>query len=71
MATDGNPYYETMTLLNGNVGIGLTSPLSRLHIKAGSAVANTAPIQLTAGPVEITPRAGCIEFDGTDYWLTT
>lgn len=57
----------------GLVGIGTSGhsgPQSQLHIAAGSATANTAPLQLTSGPVETTPRAGVIEFTTDDFFAT-
>jgi hypothetical protein len=53
------------------VGIGgVTSPTARLHVVAGTATANTAPIKLNSGTVLTTPEAGAIEFDGTDFFMT-
>lgn len=54
----------------GNVGIGTTTPTAVLHLKAGTASANTAPIKFTAGINLTTPEAGVIEFDGTDFYFT-
>jgi hypothetical protein len=55
----------------GNIGIGaVTTPTARVHIAAGSATANTAPIKLTAGPVMTTAENGALEYDGTDLWFT-
>lgn len=58
----------------GNIGIGgaggVTNPTARLHIKAGSATAGTAPLKLNSGTVLTTPEAGAIEFDGTDLFWT-
>jgi hypothetical protein len=55
---------------SGNVGIGTTSPTAYLHIKAGTATANTAPLKIDAGTLNTTPVAGCIESDGTHlYWV--
>lgn len=54
----------------GAVGIGQSSPTAYLHIKAGTATANTAPIKLTAGTVNTTSEAGAIEFDGTDFFIS-
>jgi len=53
------------------VGIGLVAPSARLHIKAGSATAGTAPIKLTAGTVLATPENGTFEYDGTNLFFTT
>jgi hypothetical protein len=40
----------------GRTGIGVVSPTAVLHIKAGTATANTAPIKLTAGENLTTPE---------------
>ena len=64
------------TQLRTGVYIGSTSttahtqPTARLHIAAGTAGAGTAPLKLTAGPVNTTPEAGAIEFDGTNLYFT-
>lgn len=47
-----------------------TAPTAKLHIAAGSATANTAPIQLTNGTNETVMRAGIIEYDGTSLFFT-
>lgn len=54
----------------GNVGIGLTAPTASLHLKAGTAFANTAPLKLTAGTNLTTPEDGAVEFDGTNLYFT-
>lgn len=60
------------TTLNttGHVGIGVTAPTAVLHLKAGTATANTAPIKLTSGVNLTTPEDGALEYDGTDLWFT-
>jgi hypothetical protein len=55
----------------GNVGIGTTSPTSVLHLKAGTATANTAPLKFTAGTSLTTPEVGALEFDGTNLYFST
>ena len=55
---------------NGNVGIGLTSPTAKLHLAAGSATANTAPLKFTSGALLTAPEAGAVEFL-TDAWYGT
>jgi hypothetical protein len=55
---------------NGNVGIGTTTPSAVLHLKAGTASANTAPLKFTAGTNLTTPEAGAMEFDGTNLYFT-
>ena len=49
----------------GNVGIGTTSPTAVLHIKAGTATANAAPLKFTSGTVNTTAEAGTVEYDNT------
>ncbi|MBT9168793.1 MAG: hypothetical protein DDT19_02141 [Syntrophomonadaceae bacterium] len=44
-----------------NVGIGLT-PTATLHLRAGTAAANTAPLKFTSGALNTTPEPGAIEF---------
>lgn len=65
--TTGTP---VMTLSGLLVGIGTTVPASVLHLKAGTATANTAPLQFTSGVLETTARAGVFEFLNDDYYLT-
>ena len=43
------------------LGIGVSSPTAALHLRAGSASANTAPLKLQDGPLLTTPEAGAIE----------
>lgn len=57
-------------LNNGNAGIGTTSPTASLHIKAGTAIANTAPIKLTSGVNLTTPESGAIEFSSSRLYFT-
>jgi len=56
--------------LAGATGIGVTSPASVLHLKAGSATANTAPLQFNTGALETTARAGAVEFLTDDLYFT-
>jgi hypothetical protein len=56
--------------INGNVGIGTTTPTSVLHLKAGTATAGTAPLKFTSGTLLTTPEAGTIEYDGTHLYFT-
>lgn len=41
---------------------GTTTPSSKLHLAAGSATANTAPLQFNSGALETVARAGVVEF---------
>jgi hypothetical protein len=54
----------------GTVGIGITAPTAVLHLKAGTATANTAPLKLTLGTNLTTPEAGAVEYDGTNLFYT-
>lgn len=51
----------------GRVGIGTVSPTAVLHLKAGTASANTAPLKFTAGTNLTAPEFGALECtdDGT------
>ena len=60
-----------MTLLaSGNFGVGMTTPTAVLHLKAGTATANTAPFKLTSGTVMTTPETGAVEYNGTNLLFT-
>jgi len=55
--------YPLILQPNGsNVGIGLTSPTARLHLRAGSATASTGPLKFTSGVLNTTAEAGAVEF---------
>lgn len=61
---------QLMTLTSsGNLGIQ-TTPTAKLHLAAGTATANTAPLKLTAGTNLTTPENGAFEFDGTNLYFT-
>lgn len=60
----------TVQVTTGNVGIGQTTPTAVLHLKAGTATANTAPVKFTAGTALTTPEAGTLEFSNTETGLT-
>ena len=51
-----------MTIKGGNVGIGTTGPTAVLHLKAGTATANTAPFKFTSGVLNTIAEAGAVEF---------
>jgi len=55
-------------LVQGNTGIGTTSPTAALHLRAGTATASTgAPLKFTSGTNLTTPEDGAVEYDGTNY----
>lgn len=47
-----------------------STPTAYLHLGAGTATANTAPLKLTAGTNLTTPENGAFEFDGTNLYFT-
>ena len=58
-------------VLSGNLFVGSnTSPTAKVHVAAGSATANTAPLKLTSGPLNTTPEAGAVEFLTGDFFGT-
>jgi len=58
-----------LAALGGNVGIGTTSPTAALHLPAGTATANTAPLKLTSGTNLTTIENGAVEYNGTDLTI--
>ncbi|KKQ08280.1 MAG: Tail Collar domain protein [Candidatus Nomurabacteria bacterium GW2011_GWB1_36_6] len=68
---DGTTWYEPLTVTPTNrVGVGVTGPTAGLHLKAGTATANTAPLKFTSGTLLTTPEAGAIEFLTDAYYGT-
>lgn len=55
--------------VTGKVGVGL-SPTAQLHLPAGTATANTAPLKLSDGILTTTAEAGTVE-KTTDYFYAT
>jgi hypothetical protein len=71
VVTNGTTFVSGITVKNsGNVGIQVDTPTAYLHIKAGTATANTAPLKLTSGTNLTTPENGAFEFDGTNLYFT-
>jgi hypothetical protein len=55
----------------GNWGFNnVITATAKVHIGAGTATANTAPLKFTSGTNLTTPEAGAIEYDGTEYYAT-
>jgi hypothetical protein len=69
--TAGTPVQAITVRGSGKVGLQVATPTAILHVKAGTATANTAPIKLNAGTLLATPELGAIEFtdDGTTAHL--
>jgi hypothetical protein len=67
---DGTTNVLNVDTTNGRVGIGTTAPTSKLHLAAGTATAETAPIKLTSGTLMTNPEAGAIEFLTDTFYAT-
>lgn len=65
---DNSKYFTFSTA--GRFGINVTAPTAVLHLAAGTATANTAPLKLSAGTNLTTPENGAFEFDGTNLYFT-
>ena len=63
------PLYSTGGT-SGNLWVGITNPTARLHLKSGSATANTAPLKFTTGINLTTPESGSVEYDGNQLYFT-
>jgi len=66
-----SPNEKLRITANGNVGIGTTAPTAFLQIKSGTTAAGSSLLKFTAGSVLSTPEDGSMEFDGTNYYLTS
>lgn len=55
---------------DGRMGFANYAPTATLHLKAGTATANTAPLKFTSGTNLTTPEAGAVEWDGTNLYIT-
>jgi len=69
--TIGTSANERMTIKSsGNIGIGITSPTATLHLKAGTATANTSPLKLTTGVALTNPENGSLEYHTSHLYFT-
>jgi len=55
---------------SSRLGIGVTSPTAMLHLKAGTATANTAPLKFNSGTNLTTAEAGAMEYNGSLLFMT-
>ncbi len=55
----------------GNVGAGVISPTAILHLKAGTAAANTSPMKFTPGTLLASPETGSLESNISGLFYTT
>jgi hypothetical protein len=60
VATTRNFTYNAST---GNLGVGI-APVAALHLKAGTATANTAPLKIASGTNLTSIEADAFEYDG-------
>lgn len=59
-----------LTILNaGRVGIATTAPTARLHLPAGAAAANGAPLKFTSGTNLTSVEAGSVEYNGASFFF--
>jgi len=49
---------------------GTVVPTALIHLKAGTATANTAPLKFISGSLLTSPEAGAVEFNGDNLYLT-
>jgi hypothetical protein len=49
---------------------GTVVPTALIHLKAGTATANTAPLKFASGSLLTSPEAGAVEFNGDNLYLT-
>lgn len=68
-------FYESMASgtinrFNNRVVIGAATPTALLHLGAGTATANTAPLKFTSGTNLTTGETGAMEYDGTNLFFT-
>ncbi len=69
--TSGDVLFNTAAN-GGRAGFrGITTPTAWVHIGAGAAGTNSAPLKLTAGTNMTTPENGAFEYDGTNLYFTT
>lgn len=62
---------KAITILNnGNVGINITNPTAKLHLKAGSTSPGTAPLKIESGYLLTDIEDGAIEYDGMYFYGT-
>lgn len=47
---------------SGRVGFSVAAPSAIVHLKAGTATANTAPLKFTSGSLLASPEVGAVEF---------
>jgi hypothetical protein len=64
-----NTFYGTQKFNAKSFAGGTTAPTALLHIAAGTASANTAPLKFTSGTNLTTPEDGAVEYNGSNLQL--
>ena len=71
MAIEDETYQSVFKITEtGRVGISTETPTAMLHLKAGTATANTAPLKFNSGSLLSAIEAGAVEFDGSHLYLS-
>ena len=70
VGSSGNYNFVINGAGTGNVGIGTITPTAILHLKAGTATANTAPLKFNSGTLLTAAEAGAIEFLTDAFYAT-
>ncbi len=73
LGTGTNPSSMTtqnITIAGATLGIMQTSPTAKLHLGAGTATGNTAPLKFTTGTALTTPEDGAIEYHSSHLYFT-
>lgn len=60
-----------ITYPTGQVGIHMSGATAKIQIGAGQIAAGTAPLKFTAGNNMTTPENGAVEYNGTNYFVTS
>lgn len=58
------------TLSSGNIGLYIGTPTARLHLPAGTATANTAPLKLTTGTALGAIEDGALEYHSSHLYFS-
>lgn len=70
IAADPAASVKSIVAATTGVGIGVDAPTAVLHLKAGTATANTGPLKFTAGTLLTSPEAGSLEFSDGRFYVT-
>ncbi len=56
---------------NGKIGFGIANPAAFFHLRAGAGSPGAAPLKFTAGTILSTPENGAMEYNGTNYFVSS